>query len=537
MASCLGIYVENNIIKYAKVSKTKETLTVDAFGIKVYSDLRETIKQIVTETFSFKDTISINMPEETYNYFYMSSLLNQNDLKKAIDTEFESFCYEKSYNQNALESRFIIVNDLNEKEKIKVIHISENKMKINEILSGFDGTDVSVLTPLAIAIPSITPLNAKENIAIINIEEQASITVVTGQKIYDVIKLDVGSKDILETISSKENSFAKAYQICKNTTIYTMGGKELQSDENNQYLDTIIPVLYKIAQSAKEEFANLLFKINKVYITGTGAVINNVDLYFEEILDNVKCEILKPFFINESSKINIKDYIEVNSALALSLQGLNYGIKNVNFLNVSFSEKLKKMMKVEVGGKKSKDKKSKGLKIKVDTKKVNRWLTGIFAQAIIIIIFYITVSTVISKQIDEKEAKIASVNSNTNQQITAIDSDITKIKEKETSYQTIISNLQKATDELNVKKQYKNTIPTLLNEIMMIIPQEVQLTSIENTSDKKIVIKAQSSKYEQLAIFKSVLKSEGVLDPSTVVSSEAVKSGDTVQIVIEGELP
>ena len=56
-------------------------------------------------------------------------------------------------------------------------------------------------------------------------------------------------------------------------------------------------------------------------------------------------------------------------------------------------------------------------------------------------------------------------------------------------------------------------------------------------SEKKIVINAQSSKYEQLAIFKTVLKSEGILEPSSVVSSEAVKEGDIVKIVIEGVLP
>ena len=72
---------------------------------------------------------------------------------------------------------------------------------------------------------------------------------------------------------------------------------------------------------------------------------------------------------------------------------------------------------------------------------------------------------------------------------------------------------------------------------MYTIPVEVQLTSIENTSDRKIVINAQSTKYEQLAYFKALLKSRGVLKPTSVVSSEAVKEGSIVKIVIEGELP
>ena len=80
MASCLGIYIDRNIIKYAKITKEKDDLKVDAFGIKIYSDLLQTIDQIVSETFSFKDPISVNITDEMYNYFYMSDLLNKKDL-------------------------------------------------------------------------------------------------------------------------------------------------------------------------------------------------------------------------------------------------------------------------------------------------------------------------------------------------------------------------------------------------------------------------------------------------------------------------
>ena len=46
MASCLGLYIENNLIKYAKVSKNNEAIKVESFGIKFYENLQETINQI-----------------------------------------------------------------------------------------------------------------------------------------------------------------------------------------------------------------------------------------------------------------------------------------------------------------------------------------------------------------------------------------------------------------------------------------------------------------------------------------------------------
>ena len=145
MASCLGIYIDRNIIKYAKITKEKDDLKVDAFGIKIYSDLLQTIDQIVSETFSFKDPISVNITDEMYNYFYMSDLLNRKDLAKAIETEFESLCTEKQYNPNALEARYALVNDQNDKTKIKVIHVSENKMKINQVIQNFDGKNTNCI--------------------------------------------------------------------------------------------------------------------------------------------------------------------------------------------------------------------------------------------------------------------------------------------------------------------------------------------------------------------------------------------------------
>ena len=205
MASCLGIYIDRNIIKYAKITKEKDDLKVDAFGIKIYSDLLQTIDQIVSETFSFKDPISVNITDEMYNYFYMSDLLSRKDLAKAIETEFESLCTEKQYNPNALEARYAIVNDQNDKTKIKVIHVSENKMKINQVIQNFDGKKLQNITPIALTIPNIAQTNEKENVLIVNIEDITNITTLVGSKIYEVQKLDDGAQHIRDEINSKES--------------------------------------------------------------------------------------------------------------------------------------------------------------------------------------------------------------------------------------------------------------------------------------------------------------------------------------------
>ena len=205
MPSCLGLYIDKNIIKYAKVSRDKTSTKVEAFGVEVYSELIPTINKIVEETFSFKVPISVNLSDEMYNYFYMSDLLNKKDLDKAIKTEFESFCYEKGYNPNALESRYALVNDVEDKEKIRVIHTSVDKIKLNKIFADFEGKKVTTVSPLSISIANIAPLTDKENILIVNIESSTTVTTVTGQKVYSINKIDDGMEEILDAIEQKEN--------------------------------------------------------------------------------------------------------------------------------------------------------------------------------------------------------------------------------------------------------------------------------------------------------------------------------------------
>ena len=200
MSSCLGLYIENNIIKYAKVSKDHDNLKIESFGIKFYDKLSEAIPQIIEETYSQKTPISVNLSEEMYNYYDMFALLTKNDLQKAIKTEFESYCSDKNYNPNVFETRYAITPNTQDKDKLKVIHISENKIELNKKLQSFSGYKLQNIVPVSMAIPSVASLDEKENCLIVNIEDNTTITTVINQNIYDVTKLDIGSKEILDKI-------------------------------------------------------------------------------------------------------------------------------------------------------------------------------------------------------------------------------------------------------------------------------------------------------------------------------------------------
>ena len=477
-------------------------------------------------------------------------MLNKNDLKKAIETEFDSYCFEKSYNRNALETRYALLPDVQDKEKIKAIYISTNKAEINKKMQDFEGNSISYIVPLPMSIVNIADINEKENIAIVNLEEKTIITSIIGNNIYSVDRIEESMESVLNSISEKENSYAKAYEICKNTTIYTMEGKELLQEEENLYLEDIMPTLYKIVQRVKEVLENSLNQIDKLYITGTGCIINNIDLYFQEYLPSVKCEILKPYFIPDNVKINMKDYIEVNSAIALAMQGLGYGIKNLNFKKPSLSDQMPDWLKIETGNKKQKQQNEDKKPSKLNMSKINfsfdwkakfdsteRWLLRTTTGIISFIILYTIVTMFLSNTTNKKMLEVQDVQDHTNKQIAMVTEDIQTLNNKATDYQKMTENLKNYSDEVATNLKNKNVIPLLLTRIMNVIPKGVTITSIENTTGSHIVINAQSEDYDLLGFFKGSLIVDGILSPSTVVSTSGIKQEGIVKIVIEGDLP
>ena len=539
MANCLGLYVENNIIKYAKVSKEHEKIKVEAFGVKFYDNLEKAIDQIVEETYSYKTPISINLSEEVYNYFDMFSMLSNKDLSKAIKTEFEMYCADQGYNPNVFETRYVVSKNPADKEKLKVIHIAANKIELTKKLQVLEKYKLSDIVPVSMTIANLIETKPKENCLIVNMEENTTVTTILDENIYNINLFDEGSQEFLRKINLKENSMAKSYEICKNTTIYTSEGKDLQENEIG-YLEDIMPTLYTIVGNVRKIINESEEKIDKVYLTGTATLINNLDLYFQEYLNEINCEILKPYFINATKDISVQDYIEVNSAISLALSGLGQGVQGINFKKQNFNDKIPDWLKIEVNP--GKEKKSKlatsgwftnDLGEKLDKTEISllRTVGGLF----ILFIVYSCFSMLLNNQMDSKEAQAQESISSTTAQIQRVENDKTKIESRTNDYTEMIQNLQDLNDRITDASKTRDAIPNLLDRIMFIIPENVQLTSIKNTTGTHIVIQAQSNKYEQLGMFKAKLDTEMYL--TNVISTSGQQENNVIKVKIEGDLP
>ena len=539
MSSCLGLYVQSNIIKYAKVSKEHEKIKVESFGVKFYDNLEKAIDQIIKETYSYKTSISINLSEEIYNYFDMFAMLSNKDLSKAIKTEFEMYCSEQGYNPNVFETRYVVSKNPEDKDKLKVIHIAANKIELTKKTQVLEKYKLMNIVPASMAITNLIETKPKENCLIVNIEDNTTVTKILDENVYDIQVFDEGSQEFLRKINLKENSMAKSYEICKNTTIYTSEGKDLQETEIG-YLEDIMPTLYTLVGNVRKIINKSEERISKVYLTGTATLINNIDLYFQEYLNEVECEILKPYFINVTKDISIQDYIEVNSAISLALSGVGQGIQGINFKKQTFNEKIPDWLKVEVNP--GKEKKSKlatsgwftnDLGEKLDKTEISLLRTAV--GLIILFVIYSCFAILLQNQMEEKGQQAQESINDTNAQIQLAESDKTKIDSRTNDYTEMIRNLQDLNDRLTDASKTRDAIPNLLNSIMYIIPENVQITSIQNTTGTHIVIQAQSNKYEQLGMFKAKLDTEMYL--TNVISTSGQQENNVIKVTIEGDLP
>ena len=543
MQGCLGIYVQKNLIKYAKVSKDRSNLKIEAYGVKFYDgDIEKTIEQIVKETYSFQLPISINIGDEKYTYSNVFALLKAQDLEKAMDTEFEFFCNNNNLNKNTLEYRKISSPSTEDRDKLRVVYSYVDKSSVVQTLQLLDKFKIQNVSPIAITIPNLNKALVQEDCLIVNLEEETEVTTIINGKIYSVDKIETGMGKILRFIEERENSIQRAYEVCKNTTVYTKSGQNLKVD-GNEYLDDIITILFEVIDRIKEIVVRNGVDISSIYLTGMGLVINNIDLLFQENWIDKKCEILVPYFIEKTNvKINIKDYIEVNSAISLAIQGLDNKNQEINFDESKMTfQKFMTILTSDVGkGTKIKTKRTKQKLTAKDIANLeldftDRILLTVVAGLLLVIILFIGVTEVLSRQINEKIFVADNVISASQKEISKINQYTTMVNARTSEYQSLIDKIDSANSKVSEEYSSKNAIPNLLNKIMYAIPVGVQLLSIENQSGKDIVITAQAEKYDQLGYFKAALEEEGIL--TDIVSTKGVKQGDLISITITGKLP
>ena len=320
MASALGIFIDRNIIKYAKLNGTKDKLKVESYGMKYGENHKELLKQIIEETNSSKNNVVINAAEIHYEETSIFSMLKKKDYDKAVEVAYEEIIDKQKLRPELLEYGYILSKNPADSEKLHVLLGIQEKGAM-ETRANLFGQNVMLYSqmPIGISISNIyeSPLPA----LIVNIEEDTYITEIYDTEPIKVTRIATGTRNIINTINNEENSISKSYEVLRNMVLPTDDMDQI-SFEGNEYAPVIVSEVMKIVSEIKSVMKKRPGIYKKIYISGTGATISNLETFIEKLIDDVECDILRPAGIEGQKKVAIKEYVDVNSAIALACEAL-----------------------------------------------------------------------------------------------------------------------------------------------------------------------------------------------------------------------
>ena len=320
MANALGIFIDRNIIKYAKLNGTKDKLKVESYGMKYGENHKELLKQIIEETNSSKNNVVINAAEIHYEETSIFSMLKKKDYDKAVEVAYEEIIDKQKLRPELLEYGYILSKNPADSEKLHVLLGIQEKGAM-ETRANLFGQNVMLYSqmPIGISISNIyeSPLPA----LIVNIEEDTYITEIYDTEPIKVTRIATGTKNIIDTINNEENSISKSYEVLRNMVLPTDDMDQI-SFEGNEYAPVIVSEVMKIVSEIKSVMKKRPGIYKKIYISGTGATISNLETFIEKLIDDVECDILRPAGIEGQKKVAIKEYVDVNSAIALACEAL-----------------------------------------------------------------------------------------------------------------------------------------------------------------------------------------------------------------------
>ncbi|MDD6072633.1 MAG: hypothetical protein PUC12_17755, partial [Clostridiales bacterium] len=451
-----------------------------------------------------------------------------------------------------------------------------SKIELTNIWQSLSTTKFESISAIGTTIVNLVKdKGVGRNCILINIEDETEVTILKNGEIAELIHIPVGMDEVIAKLADRFNSYARAYEACKGIDAYAEGDLSLDY-ETQSIRDALMPVLYDLKQRLIIALQPHLEAIQDVYITGTGMIVNNIDLYLQEAFPGKHCEMLIPYFVNKERN-SIKDVLEVNSALAAAAYALNGIDKSIDFLasgtylrseakkkkmdpkefigNIRnfFDETNKKMLRpVKAKNRKksiSFDDEVENLQqlggageISAPTFEeeveyydpISEWLTRVAVSLFVGWLAYTGFAGYVEGRIDDKILVATSNIAKTDTEKANVDKDRNTIQLKSDEYKEKKVKLERIIESIRLQQDRSFDVPNFLSQLMFIIPSDVKVTSVQIGTDDTVILEAESGKYAQLGYFVSRLKLAGVLKN---VEMEVVNMSSAIQIKVNGVLP
>ena len=549
MSSCLGIYIGEKVVKYAKLTREENSSRIKAitYGTKIHlGNKSDIISNIVTATGSEGVPVCINSEGERIHKTEVLRIISKNDLESLVDLEVVDFTGNEDKNERSYVYKYVLLDSLVSRDNYTANIVIQDRPGVDKYLSD-ENTSVVSMYSLPYVLDEIAPKEVS-NYLIIDMNENTDLIFVSDGKLLDVINMDLGMKKIMDTFPEMLGSYQKAYDTCKTINVFSD-----ESNVNNPELERVIePVLQDALNRIQNKIRELNLKIDRIYLSGTITLFINSDMLFEQYFDT-PTEKLRPYFIDaKDSNNNMSEVTEANEAFSLAYEGLMVERPELDFLrqNKKFGNIFAKVGKIKSTGAKIVNENNKGPKLKVNRnenvfigninlEKVKSIL--IFANVIMftLLLVYSVFGGIYNAQMNKQIENVVEEKAKVTENTVKVNSDITYINSNKEKYSNYVSYVDETIRKINkgeIGKYSTYNVALFMLKISKYIPDGVLLKSIKSDSSKHVTIIASSNSYAQLGYFVSQLKLEGILEPSSVRTT-AVAHDAVITVTIGGDLP
>lgn len=572
MASCLGIYFNENIIKYAKLAiDGGGNVRLDHYGTRIARGVKkDIIDNIIEETASRSIPIVTNIANEHLeNVSIFDQAQESNYSPDIMRLEFETWC---ENNQNSTE-KYDYVYKLSEYRTAENEHNGvlcvASKDEIKED-TNFKDVDVASAYSYRLLYTDMAPEEVK-NYILINFDEEVSVETVIKRKMFDFKIYNTGMNKILDAFTLRLGSYQRAYSSCKQLNVYTEG----ESGNDKELEQLAEPILQEILRNISSVVTANKDNIERVYVTGLGTMFNNIDVLLTEYLE-VKTEILKPKFLQDTTDVrSVSEVLETTPAMIMAYNYLTNKYTFLNYLHntqkpekkkvlsgfmekikgVSFKKKQEQPTKVNKQAARQEEKKKKEeAKKQENTSNINNInninmndierdatlerLTGAATFTGVVLAAYLAFTLIYTsttnKMIEDVNTKISNLNAEDKKVV----SDIDFVNQNTKQYTEITDDVDMLINQIEtgqIGKISTYNVATFLQKIIKVIPKNIILDKVKSDDNKHVKITMFSSKYSDLGYFVAQLKLQGILNSVEVTNVE--NTSDKVTIEIGGELP
>lgn len=536
METCLGIYLGDKIIKYAKLIRDDKNrrISLQSCGTKyVIGNKEVSIAEIISQTGSTDASLCFNLTDYARMQTEVLRQLGKADTLSVIELEVGDFATGRGLNEKTLDYRYMFMDSYVSSDNYTAEIAITDKSSVAKFATNSKFGEIIGIYPQEYILDNI--VQGESNYLLINIDEKTQIINVASGKIKQIIDIDISMKNILDNIATQEGSYSKACDLCKNINV-------LSDESLSPELERIIePTIQDILNRIKSKLDENKIACEKIYLNGLINLFINVDVLFEQFF-GINTEKIKPHFVNLDEVSNVSEVIEATDAISLAYEGLVNAKPDVNFVvNKNVKPALSGMFSADKSANKFNnllEGKKKGFVLpNINLEKIEKALLFANLTAGAVLLGYVGFSAIYNAQLTKIEKSLVEKINALQAETALVKADTDYIKQNTNKYTTINNYITDTVEKIREGKIGKYTtynVANFMQKVAKYIPTNVRLETISSDDNKTVTIVAKSASYAELGYFISQLKLQGILEN---IKTGNVSNGTDITVTIGGDLP